>query len=513
MKYRSRGIPLIAFALCVALSACATRPIDELSEPDFQMPARFATSGTAPLANRWWQAFDDPALDTLIDRALSGNFNLQSAYARVQQARATVSSQRSGLFPDVSANANESVRHRERGDSGSRTDLSDLLGSGAAGNGDNQTPGSLSIGGDSGNNDWSTSRQLGLSASYEVDLFGRIRNGLKAAELSEKARQSALQSAAVTLAGNIASQWYAYQELEARISLIQRQIKTNQNVLELTTFSFNNGQAAAADVLRQRQTVASSQAQLAQTRAQATVAKHALAVLVGVSPSAFTPPKGQLVDLPALPDTGVPSTRLMQRPDVRQQYFTLASDNREVAVALAARYPQLSLSADYSGLAHPSAMFSDWILQLGAQLTQPLFDGGQRAAEIQRTRAVVDEDIADYQQTLLEALQEVDDALVNERQQQQYLDRLNKQLSTSRHVVANLRLRYLRGATSYLDVLDALLSRQQLQIDRLTGKRQLLDYRINLYRALAGRIEDADIGVQHPVADESPAAQQTQTRS
>lgn len=516
LKHRSTAVPLIAFALCVALSACATRPLDKLAEPAFQMPARFDTSGSAPLANRWWQAFDDPSLDTLVDRALSNNFTLQSAYARVQQARATVSSQRSGLFPQISGSASESVTHREQSRSGSSSQLSNLLNSGAAsssGSSGNSSLNGLSFGGSSSNSDWTSSRQLGLSASYEVDLFGRIRNGLKAAELSQKAQQSALQSAAVTLAGNIASQWYAYQELKARSALIKRQIKTNQNVLELTTFSFNNGQAAAADVLRQRQAVQSSQAQLAQTRAQTDVARHALAVLVGVSPSSFSPPTGKLVALPPLPATGVPATLLMRRPDVRQKYFTLASDNRQVAVALAARYPQLSLSADYSGLAHPSAMFSDWVLQLGAQLTQPLFDGGKRSAEVTRSRAVVDEDVANYQQALLEALQDVDDALVNERQQQAYLGRLNKQLALSGHVVANLRLRYLRGATSYLDVLDALLNRQKLQINRLTGERQLLDYRINLYRALAGRIDDPDIGVKHSEADNTTATGHSQARS
>ena len=496
---------IFGVALVMSLGACATRPLGKLSEPAFDMPARFDIQGAAPLSDRWWQAFDDPALNGLINQALSNNFTLASAYARVQQAEATVASQRSGLFPTLTGRASESVTHREQGgNSGGGLNLGDLLGSGAAGGGagNDSALRNLTLG-SSDNSDWTTSRRLGLSASYEIDLFGRIRNGLEAAKLSRQSLQSALQSAAVTLAGNIASQWYSYQELDARVALLKSQIDTNQNVLDLTTFSFNNGQAAAADVLRQRQTVEASQAQLAQARAQAAVARHALAVLVGVSSSTFDPPAGKLVALPPLPATGVPSTLLMRRPDVRQQYYTLASDNRQVAVALANRYPQLSLSADYSGVAHPSAMFADWILQLGAQITQPIFDGGERRAAIRQAQAVVDEDVADYQQTLLEALQEVDDALVNERQQTRYLQRLNKQLDISKDVVANLRLRYLRGATSYLDVLDALLNRQQLQVDQLTGKRQLLDYRINLYRALAGSIDDPTIGIRQPLAGRS----------
>ena len=116
--------------------------------------------------------------------------------------------------------------------------------------------------------------------------------------------------------------------------------------------------------------------------------------------------------------------------------------------------------------------------------------------------------MADYQQTLVEALQEVDDALINEDRQQVYLKRLRDQLDTSENVVANLRLRYLRGATDYLDVLDALLTQQQLQLDLLTGRYQLLDYRINLYRALAGPIDDRPIG---PATDDD-AGQTTASR-
>ncbi|WP_423823017.1 efflux transporter outer membrane subunit [Salinisphaera sp. SPP-AMP-43] len=476
------------FILLVA--GCATRPIDKLTEPAFDMPSRFPDSGDTPLANHWWTAFDDPGLSQLIDYALTHNFTLQSAYARLQQARATVASQRANLFPEITGSAGESATHRS-------SSSYSLSGVGTGSDATNGTAGGLSFDQDSGTS-WSDQQSLGLSASYEVDLFGRIRNGLEADKLTRRARESALQSAAVTLSGNIASQWYQYQEYRDRVALIQDQIETNRNVLELTTYSFNNGQAAAADVLRQRQTVASSQAQLAQAKAQVVVARHALAVLVGRSPSAFDPPPGKLVGLPLLPDTGIPSTLLMRRPDVRQDYFTVAAADREVAVALAARYPQLSLSADYSGSTNVGSLFSNWVLQLGAQLTQPIFDAGQRAAEVRRTRAVVDENVADFQQTLLEAVQEVDDALVNERQQRDYLAKTAQQLKLSKQIVANLRLRYLRGATNYLDVLDALLNRQQLQLDNLSGRYQLLDYRINLYRALAGPIDAPAIGRSGP---------------
>ncbi|ROO26424.1 hypothetical protein SAJA_11320 [Salinisphaera japonica YTM-1] len=500
---------LCLLAAIVWLAGCATRDVDALTAPAVTLPDKFDLGGTAPLANAWWQAFDDPGLDQLIDYALTHNFTVAAAYARLQQAEATVKKSRAGLFPTLSGTASESVFRRPRS-GGGFSGFNGISGGAGGGGGAGGIDPSLLFGGGGGNDrsPWSNQESLGLSASYEVDLFGRIRNGLKADKLTAEAQEAALQSAAVTLAGNIASQWYQYQQNVARVKLLESQIETNQNVLELTTFSFNNGQAAAADVLRQRRTVAGSRAQLAQAEAQVQVARHALAVLVGRSSSLFEPPAGQLVDLPALPATGVPSTTLMRRPDVRQAYYTVASSSAAVAVAIADRFPQLSLSANYSGDNSNNALFSNWILRLGAQLTQPIFDAGLRAAEVDRTKAVVDENVADYQQTLVEALQEVDDALINEDRQQVYLKRLREQLDTSENVVANLRLRYLRGATDYLDVLDALLTQQQLQLDLLTGRYQLLDYRINLYRALAGPIDDRPIG---PATD-NDAGQTTASR-
>lgn len=463
--------------LCVALllvTGCATTPVDELAEPAFEMPERFARDGEAPMRADWWQAFDDPGLDRLVGRALSNNFTLRSAYARVEQARATLAAQGAELFPSVDASVEQSATRRPDSDgvsannAGNRFDF------------------------DRNQSNWNDSRSVQFSASYELDLWGRLRNSREAAAFDTRAADAALQAAAISVAGDLASSWYQYQELRERIALLESQIETNENVLDLTTFAFKQGQAEAADVLRQRQTVESVRGQLEQTRASAQVVRHALAVLVGVAPGEFSPPDGRdLVDLPALPDTGVPADLLMRRPDVREQFYTVAAADRRVAVAVAERYPQLSLSASLSTSTDSASLFSNWVTQLAASLTQPVFDGGARAAEVDRSEAVLEETLAGYQQSLLEAVAEVEDALINAYRQRRYIERLDEQLQLSAETVDNLRLRYLRGAADYLDVLDALLTRQDLQVEYLSARRQLLDYRINLYRALAGGVGDA----------------------
>lgn len=462
---------LFATGLALLAAGCATTPLDELAEPQFDMPARFADSGSAGVRPDWWQAFDDPGLDQLVDRALEHNFTLASAYARVEQARATLGSARADLFPSVDASFEQSATRRSNGGSDFAT-----------------TTGDNGFAIDQDNSNWSDTRTFQFSAAYELDLWGRLRNARNAAAFEASASAADLQAAAITLTGDIASNWYQLQELEARIDLLRSQIQTNRDVLDLTTYAFTHGQAQAADVLRQRQAVESVRGQFEQAQASAAVVEHALATLVGVAPSDFSAPDGELVALPALPETGVPAQVLMRRPDVRQQFYALAAADRRVAVAVADRYPQLSLSASLSTTTDSAALFSNWITQLAANVTQPIFDAGSRAAEVDRTEAVVAEEVADYQQTLLEALQETEDALTNESRQQRYIERLDEQLRLSRETVDNLRLRYLRGATDYLDVLDALLTRQDLQVEYLTARRQLLDYRINLYRALAGDI-------------------------
>ena len=464
----------VAGALALLLAGCATTPLNELAQPQFDMPERFTDSGNIGLRANWWQDFDDPGLDQLVNRALEHNFTLASAYARVEQARATLGSARADLFPSIDASFEQSATRRS-GDSSDFTTTTSSSG--------------VTLNQDSGG--WSDTRTFQFSAAYELDLWGRVRNARNAAAFDASASAADLQAAAITLAGDIASNWYQLQELNARIDLLESQIQTNSDVLDLTTYAFTHGQAEAADVLRQRQAVESVRGQLEQAQASADVVEHALATLVGVAPNDFSAPEGKLVALPALPETGVPADRLMRRPDVRQQFYALAAADRRVAVAVADRYPQLSLSASLSTTADSAALFSNWITQIAGNITQPVFDAGARAAEVDRTEAVVAEEVADYQQTLLEALQETEDALTNEYRQQRYIERLDEQLRLSRETVENLRLRYLRGATDYLDVLDALLTRQDLQVESLAAQRQLLDYRINLYRALAGDIDSA----------------------
>lgn len=479
-----------ALAFCIvvtiALAGCAPKSLDQLSTPRFEMPDRFSFDGNAQRPKRWWQAFDDPGLNQLIERALAQNYSLQAGYARVKRARAMVKTANADLFPTVSGSIEQSATRRP-----DRSTSDTNRSSASRGQRDN----------------WQTSRSARVNVNYNLDIWGKYRNRKQARVYGLRAQRQELKAAAMSTAGDIASDWYKLQELRARIQLLERQLKVNKNILELTRHSFNNGQSSAADVFRQRQTVSASRGKIAKARSRKEVMRHALAVLVGASPDDFQPPSGELVDLPALPDTGVPAKLMMRRPDVRQAFFQIASDNRRVAAALADRYPSVSLSATLSSAADPGSILSHWLVELTGSLTQTIFDAGAKASQVEQNKAQVDVDVATYQSKMLKALQQVEDALTREKEQKNFMQRLERQLALSKKTVANLRLRYLRGAADYFNVLDSVINRQSLQTNQLTARFNLLQYRINLYRALAGGVSVAAIGQAN--VDETPKQDKT----
>jgi outer membrane protein TolC len=187
-----------------------------------------------------------------------------------------------------------------------------------------------------------------------------------------------------------------------------------------------------------------------------------------------------------LPATGVPAELLQRRPDLQAARLRIAAADARIAAAVAARYPRIDLSAALTSSSSSGELFSDWLGNLAAQLVAPLFDGGQRSAEAQRARAAALEALNEYRQALLEALGEVEVALATEFGQRRYLASLENQLQQAAAVQRQERQRYFQGDSDYLSVLDALRSRQALERQQVTAKRQLLSDRINLVRALAG---------------------------
>ena len=391
-------------------------------------------------------------LSGLIDQALVNNFSLKTAWDRLSQAEALARSAGADLFPTLDAEV-ENSRNRYRED---------------------------------GQTSEGHSYSLGLTASYELDLWGRIRSSRDAAVFDMQASEQDLQAAALTLSAQVAGTWYQLVEQYGQLDVLDAQIVTNQKVLELVTLQFRTGQVGIADMLQQRQLVESNQGEKAQVVAEVKVLEHQLAILLGYSPLQSVAPRvSELLNLPTMPQTGLPAELIQRRPDIRSAFYAVLAADSDLAAAIADRFPSLSLTAgvDASG-AHTRDLFDNWIATIAANLVAPIIDGGLRKAEVDRTRAVASEALHTYGQTILDALGEVEDALDQEQRQRDFIASIDRQLTLAGQVIERVRDRYLQGTVDYQRVLDALISQQELQRSHLTAKRDLVQYRIDLCRAL-----------------------------
>jgi NodT family efflux transporter outer membrane factor (OMF) lipoprotein len=439
---------LLASLLVMTTLSCSVA-VKDVPAP-VNLPDTFSASGQTPLPEKWWLAFNDAALNRLIDQALSENFTLSAVFNRLEQFRAIAKINGAELIPQLNGEFSASERT---------------------------------------NNRLSTNNYLfGLAASYELDLWGRIRANIHAAELDANAAREDVDSIAISLTAEIASTWYRLIEQRNQLRLLERQIQINRDNADLVITRFRGGQATAADVFQQNQLLESVIGDRHTVVANIKVLENALAVLIGKAPGTVEiPPQDNFPVLPPIPDTGLSAALMQRRPDVRRAYFLVQAADQRIASAIADRFPKLSLSASVNTSAPDlQSLFNNWMATIAGNLVMPLIDGGRRIAEVERNRAVSAEALDDYATALLQSVQEVEDALIQEQQQHRLIERLDNQVELSRKATEQIRLRYSYGAMDFLRVLSALLSQQGLERSRLSAQQQLIDFRISLYRALAG---------------------------
>ncbi|PEN13815.1 hypothetical protein CRI94_07050 [Longibacter salinarum] len=446
-----------AVVVCVLVASVISACSPERSVPEpVEAPASFSQQGSADQIDRWWTAFGDDSLNAAIDTALSANFTLRAAWARLQEARAIVDQEQAGLFPQIDASASAVTERRSEDGAGRNPSERDL--------------------------------ELGAAASYEIDLWGRIRARANAEQARAEATLSDYRAASLSIAAEVTRAWMQLAEARRQLDLTEQQVQTNQQVLSLLRERFGTGQIRSVDILRQRQLIAASEQDRSAARARVGVLEHQLAVLLGTSPPR-QPVAGpdSLPDLPPAPETGVPAELIRRRPDVRAARFRVAAADRDLAAAMSDRYPRLTLTASAATSAQAAEnLFDDWVARVAGDLLAPIFYGGALQAEVDRAEARKRELVYAYGQTVLQAFRDVEDALVLETSQRKQVEKLIQQEELAQQAYEQLRVQYLNGSGSYLDVLTALRDVQRLQRDLLAARRILAEDRIALYRALAG---------------------------
>ena len=326
--------------------------------------------------------------------------------------------------------------------------------------------------------------------SYEIDLWKRVASRYRAAELEYDASRQDIEATALLLTGSVVDVWLILQEQKALLHLLQEQIQVSQSLLELTEVRFGVGAGSAVDVLQQRQQLEATKAEIPVVRSRLNTSYNRLAVLLGATPGSLDTltPDGVLPDLPPFPKLGAPAVLLTARPDLRAAQLRLQAADFRVATAVAERLPRLALDLSYEFSARSfSTAFRQEVGSLVGNLLMPVIDGGRRRNQVLRQKAVTQELLDRFGQVYLEALLEIEDALVRERFQIELITNLENQIYLAEATLQESQSRYVYGLINYVTVLIAVQSLQGLQRRLITEKRVLLSNRTSLYRALGGQ--------------------------
>ncbi len=440
--------------------------------------ARTRKDGNLNGDSQWWTEFGDPQLNELVEEALRNNRSVRARWARVQQAHHFSRQARAARLPQVGASV---ALTRARG-------INVALGSSVD----------------------TTVLNASLPVSYELNLYGRFAREHNATRLERDATRSDLETLSLGLAAEVSEAFFDLVDARARQALLAEQLQTNQTFYELVRLRFERGLTSVVDVHQQRQQVAASKADLALVEGQAGVLEKQLAVLIGSEPGRkFATAIEGMPKLAGEPQLGAPASVLAQRPDIKAIQQRLKAADRRVHAAIGAHLPSLSLNftPGYQRLSVDTSMGDStqdgFVFSAGATLSAPLFDGVRIPAQIKQNRAVVSELVEQYADAVLNALLEVERAVVLERQQRTQIRHLHDQVKIASELLTASRERYRTGLSDFLPVLTALRTEQGSQVALLSAKRELISSRIQLYRALGGRwpsklSEPDDLGERSP---------------
>jgi NodT family efflux transporter outer membrane factor (OMF) lipoprotein len=464
------GMRRAALLLPLLLTACAVGP--EYKKPQLDMPPgwkveepfRVGKPNDGAAKGPWWQRFGDPQLDALEAKALANSPNLTIAGARLTQARAVLAGASAGLYPQVGLAGR---------DARARISANRPLTNNIAPN-------------------FSTSQNdfvLALTASYEVDLAGRVSSLVAGAQASAEQSAADFENVRLLLTADLATAYFNLRAIDIEQDVLARNIALQKRSLELATTRRELGAASGLDVAQPQALLDSTLTQvdvLRRTRAQF---EHAIATLTGTPAPMFSlAPQASTVAPPAVP-IGLPSDLLERRPDVAAAERAMAAANAQIGVATSAYYPSISLGALFGSESRLTRLWfntASGIWSLGFSLAQPLFDGGRISASVDSARAGYEATVANYRRTVLTAMQEAEDGIIGLGALERAYAQAKVAIASAGRVLDIATTRYEGGIASSLDVITAqqsLLASERLAA-QLQGQRLLTS--VFLIKALGG---------------------------
>ena len=462
MKKRTSCIAAMLTSSLVA--GCAVGP--NYHRPDVQTPATYRELSENPQVQAqaasyadlpWWQVFQDPQLQELIRTALKQNYDLQIATERINAARAQLAITRSNLLPQVQ-------------------------GGGTFYGGKQQFfPATINL------------LFLAADASFQLDLFGRLRRETEAARAQLLATEDARQTVILTLVSDVASDYFALLQLDLELKITLETVRTQEDSVKLTNLRLYHGVATKLDVLQAQEVLDTANAQIPDLERQIAQEEDAISILLGNYPQGV--PRGKtLAEQPLPPEVppGLPSSILERRPDIREAEQTLRAANAEIGAAKAQFFPQISLTGSGGGAFGRSSTFSSLmssqsaIWSYGGQVTQPIYTGGALRGNLHLAQSQYQQALIAYRQSIQSAFGDVSDALIGYQKFHQVRLRQEDTVKDLQEAVRLSDMRYKGGTTTYLEVLDGQRSLFSAEITLADARGTEYQSLVQLYRALGG---------------------------
>ncbi|MGO9016554.1 MAG: efflux transporter outer membrane subunit [Dissulfurispiraceae bacterium] len=455
---------IVATALIV-LTLCGCMAGAEYKRPPVETPQswRFGEKEAKDIINTaWWQQFKDPILNELIATALRDNKDLKIAAARLDEFIGKYAVTRAALFPQVVANA------------GTERERTTQLGQEALPAG---TPNPF------------YQYQASLSASWEIDLWGKLRYATEAARAALLSTEEGRKSVILSLVTSVADSYVNLRDLDRQLDIARQTAKLREETYHIFNIRFKAGYVSELELSQAKSDLEQVLATIPPLEKSIAQQENALCVLLGRNPGPI--PRGKSIDDLGMPDipSGLPSDLLSQRPDIRQAEQNLISANAQIMVARAQYFPDISLTAMFgyesirlSSLFSGPARIWNW----SVPLTAPIFTGGAIAGQVKEAEAIQKETLLQYQQTIQNAFRDVEDSLADQHRTREQLEALTRQVEALRTYARVARLRYDNGYTSYIEVLDAERSLFSAELNYTQTQGTLFQSLVNLYKAMGG---------------------------
>lgn len=474
MRNMKGNMFLAAAAATAALCGCMVGP--DFEPPKADMPKEWSAGrdGTdisdspEPLEMspetlaEWWRLFDDPTLTSLISRAFDGNLSIRAATERIAQARATLGVSQSGFFPAANLNAGMS-------EGGHPIDVTH------------------------------TSYSMGASASWEIDVFGGVRRGIEASAAEYKAALANKAAARISVAAEVARNYFTYRCVQQEILITKNNLETQKGTYRATLARQKSGFVSKLDAVRAAAQVESTSAQLPALESQLELTRHAIEYLCGLNTGALKKelePAGTIPALEKFIPSSVPAKLLERRPDIISAEYMLHSATARIGNARADYYPKFTITGNISYEAPKIGnivqnQYGTW--SVGPSATWNIFQAGKTVYNVKLQEALTREAGVDWEDAVLTAVKEVEDALVSAKKERERIEYLNRIVDNYRKAFELSRELYSQGEIEFIDLLDAQRSMLSSEQNRVQSRRDFVNYIVALYKSLGSGWTEADV--------------------